>query len=68
MDEHSFEFLRTEQHDRWLGFRREDVRQWLLGAGLQQVLVDCVGEKCCAASECGGDVASVSLFVAVGEK
>jgi hypothetical protein len=60
MDEHSFEFLRSEQHDRWLGFRREDVRQWLLDAGLQQVMVDCVGESCGAAS--------VSLFVAAGEK
>lgn len=27
LDEHSHEFLRTEQHDRWLGFRREDIRR-----------------------------------------
>lgn len=25
MDEHEFEFLRKEQHDRWLGFKREDI-------------------------------------------
>jgi hypothetical protein len=68
MDEHSFEFLRTEQHDRWLGFRRDDVRQWFLDAGLLQVMVDCVGESCCAASESTAEVASVTLFVAVGTK
>ena len=67
LDEHSFEFLRTEQHDRWPGFQREDVRQWLLDAGLKQVLVDCVGETCCAASESSDAVASVSIFVASGE-
>jgi ubiquinone/menaquinone biosynthesis C-methylase UbiE len=68
MDEHPFEFLRTEQHDRWLGFRRDDIRQWFLDAGLIQVLVDCVGENCSAASEGTGETASVSLFVAVGTK
>jgi ubiquinone/menaquinone biosynthesis C-methylase UbiE len=28
LDEHNFESLRTEQHDRWPGFYREEVRQW----------------------------------------
>jgi ubiquinone/menaquinone biosynthesis C-methylase UbiE len=26
LDEHSFEFLRAEHHDRWLGFKREDTK------------------------------------------
>jgi ubiquinone/menaquinone biosynthesis C-methylase UbiE len=26
LDEHKFEFLKTEQHDRWMGFKREDVQ------------------------------------------
>jgi len=68
MGEHPFEFLRTEQHDRWLGFRRDDVRRWFLAAGLLQVTVDCVGECCCAASEGTGEVASGTLFVAAGTK
>lgn len=68
MDEHGFEFLRTEQYDRWLGFRREDVRGWLSQAGLQMVATDCVGENCCAQSQCGTQAASVSIFVAYGEK
>ena len=68
MDEHPFEFLRTEQHDRWLGFKREDVRMWLSEAGLRGVATDCVGEDCCAQSAGGDSFASVSVFVAHGQK
>ncbi len=68
MDEHEFEFLRQEQHDRWLGFKREDIENWFNEAGLKNVKVDCVGEECCGESLEGCDKASVSLFVAYGEK
>ncbi len=68
LDEHRFEFLRTEQHDRWLGFKREDVRDWLEGAGLKDVLVNSAGEDCCAASADGCHSAMVSIFVATGVK
>jgi len=68
LDEHHFEFLRVEHHDRWMGFKREDVRQWLTEAGLKNVRVDCIGENCCAQSSCGSEFASVSIFVASGEK
>jgi len=68
LDEHNFEFLRMEQHDRWLGFQREDVRQWFTEAGLKNVAVDCTEENCCAQSSCGCQSASVSIFVASGEK
>jgi ubiquinone/menaquinone biosynthesis C-methylase UbiE len=67
LDEHNFEFLRTEQHDRWLGFQRDDIRKWFSEAGLKNVIVDCVGENCCSQSECGCASASVSIFVASGE-
>lgn len=68
MDEHEYEFLRKEQHDRWLGFKRKDVARWFKKAGLKKIAVDCVGEDCCAnADECR-ETASVSLFVAYGEK
>lgn len=67
LDEHDFEFLAREHHDRWLGFPRDDVRRWLEGAGLQLASVDCVGEECCATSETGQD-AAVSIFVASGTK
>jgi len=67
LDTHRFEFLRTEQHDRWLGFERDDVRQWFRDAGLQDVKVNCVGEDCCAESADGED-AAISIFVASGTK
>jgi ubiquinone/menaquinone biosynthesis C-methylase UbiE len=68
LDEHTFEFLKAEHQDRWMGFKRDDIRQWLIEAGLKNVMVDCVGENCCAQSSCGSDVASISIFVASGEK
>jgi ubiquinone/menaquinone biosynthesis C-methylase UbiE len=66
LDEHSFEFLRTEQYDRWLGFQRLDVSAWFMQAGLVSVTVEGVGESCCADSSCGSGTATVSIFVACG--
>ncbi len=68
MDEHEFKFLKEEHHDRWMGFKREDVRRWFEGTGLKKVIVDCVGESCCVQSSCGDEHASISIFVASGEK
>lgn len=68
LDEHHYEFLRTEQHDRWMGFQREDIKNWFLKAGLKNVTVDCAGGNCCSESKCGCDSASISIFVACGEK
>jgi ubiquinone/menaquinone biosynthesis C-methylase UbiE len=68
LDEHSHEFLRTEHHDRWMGFRRGDVRDWLAAAGLEEPTVGGAEETCCATSCCGGDRAQVGIFVAVAGK
>jgi ubiquinone/menaquinone biosynthesis C-methylase UbiE len=68
LDEHPFEFLRIEQHDRWLGFKRDDVRLWFEEAGLKEVMVDCADTNCCADSTRGSESASVSIFVASGKK
>jgi ubiquinone/menaquinone biosynthesis C-methylase UbiE len=68
LDEHEYEFLRTEQHDRWMGFKREDIKRWFIEAGLSNVKIDCVGENCCAGSSCGSEIARISIFVASGEK
>ncbi len=68
LDEHNFEFLREEQHDRWLGFKRGGVRDWFMEAGLSNVRVHGTEEECCADSCCGTQSASVSIFIAVGEK
>jgi ubiquinone/menaquinone biosynthesis C-methylase UbiE len=68
LDEHGFEFLRREHHDRWMGFVREDVRRWFKEAGLLDVAVDSVGESCTSQSSSGAETASVSIFVASGIK
>ncbi|MFC2165823.1 class I SAM-dependent methyltransferase, partial [Acidobacteriota bacterium] len=68
MDEHVYDFLRKEQHDRWLGFKREDIEQWFVVAGLINIDIDCIGENCCADSVSGAERANVNLFIACGEK
>ena len=68
VDEHEFEFLKNEQHDRWMGFNREDIRHWFIEAGLKNVFVDCVGEKCCTKSSSNGESVEITIFVAKGEK
>lgn len=68
LDEHTVEFLKEEHHDRWMGFNRADIQQWLIDAGLTDVVVDCVGEQCCGQSQDGATDASISIFVAAGKK
>jgi len=68
LDERNFEFLRTEHHDRWLGFRRADVRAWLEAAGLEAPMVIGTQNNCCADSACGTQRADVSVFLAMGRK
>lgn len=67
-DEHRFEFLKAEHHDRWMGFRREDVRGWLTAAGFASVRVDALGENCRVPSTETDEVATISIFVATGDK
>lgn len=68
LDEHDFEFLRTEQHDRWLGFKREDISDWFVQSGLKEITVSSVGEDCCANSDVNSQKAAVGIFVASGHK
>jgi ubiquinone/menaquinone biosynthesis C-methylase UbiE len=69
MDAHSYDWLRTEMADFWLGFERPQVREWFAQAGLVNLIVDCTGQSC--QSECksqAGEQAEISIFVAVGTK
>lgn len=68
LDEHNFEFLRTEQFDRWLGFKRDDIKRWFVEAGLKNVTIDCVGGSCSTTSSSENQSASISIFIAYGEK
>ena len=67
LDTHTEEWMRAEMADVWLGFDRQQVREWLLEAGLADVDVDCCGQDCCADRPPRGR-ASISIFVAEGTK
>ncbi len=66
-DTHSHEWLRSEQHDRWLGFDRGDIRRWFRAAGLEDVTVGDTHEICSPTSTCGAE-AAITIFIAHGRK
>lgn len=66
-DSHTHEWLRTEQHDRWLGFAREDVAGWFRDAGLEDVSVGDTREICSPTSQ-AGTKAAITIFLARGRK
>ncbi len=69
MDAHTHEWLKTEMADLWLGFERNQIRQWFEQAELVNVIVDCSGESCQAGCKSGeGENADISIFVAAGTK
>jgi ubiquinone/menaquinone biosynthesis C-methylase UbiE len=67
LDRHENTFLRTEHHDRWMGFSGEDVKGFFIRAGLEDVRVVRLSEQCCATST-GGERAEVAIFAALGSK
>jgi ubiquinone/menaquinone biosynthesis C-methylase UbiE len=66
-DTHTYEWLRTEQHDRWLGFDRKEIARWFETAGLEEVTAENTGENCCPTANCG-ERAEISIFLAQGRK
>ena len=66
-DTHTHEWLRTEQHDRWLGFERADIARWFDAAGLEQIAVGDTREICSPTSACGTQ-AAITIFIASGRK
>jgi len=68
LDKHDFEFLRTEQFDRWMGFDRNDIKTWFSNSGLKNIVIECAGCDCCADSEESPKKAKVNVFIAIAEK
>ncbi|HJR61829.1 MAG TPA: class I SAM-dependent methyltransferase [Vicinamibacterales bacterium] len=66
-DTHTHEWLRVEQHDRWLGFDRADIASWFTAAGLERVTVGDTREICSPTSTCGTK-AAITIFLARGIK
>jgi len=65
-DAHEQEWMRAEMSDLWLGFDRDQMRDWYEQAGLVNVIVDCTGQTCNAG--CGEQAAAISIFVAAGTR
>lgn len=68
LDEHKFDFLITEQNDRWMGFKRKDISNWFDKASLSNVKIECINENRCSTSQNGKDNAEISIFIAEGIK
>lgn len=66
LDSHDFRFLREEHHDRWLGFERKAITEWLNEAGFVDVTVTDLGERCATQSQASYEQASITLFAAHG--
>jgi arsenite methyltransferase len=68
LDQHTYTWLRDEQADIWLGFDRQQVREWMGAAGLVNLLVEDTNQSCSSASQTLDEQASVSIFVATGAR
>jgi ubiquinone/menaquinone biosynthesis C-methylase UbiE len=68
LDEHAFAFLTEERTDRWMGFRRADVRTWFAEAGLKDIMVGDTGERASVPSDSTDNCADISIFIARGKK
>jgi ubiquinone/menaquinone biosynthesis C-methylase UbiE len=67
LDKHDQVWLRQEMADRWLGFEREEIKQWYERAGLTAIEIDCAEGTCNCTGPAGADI-SLSVFVAIGQK
>ncbi len=67
LDTHTHTWQREQMADLWLGFERQQIREWFAEAGLDQVNVDCA-EGTCNASGPDGSMEPLSIFVALGRK
>lgn len=67
LDTHDHEWQREQMADLWLGFARDDIRQWYAEAGLKEIDVDCAEGSCCATAP-DGTQEPLSIFVAIGRK
>ncbi|MBI4852127.1 MAG: class I SAM-dependent methyltransferase [Acidobacteria bacterium] len=67
-EEHPFEFLKTEHYDAWLGFKKTELREWLLAANLNNVDVKDLDEKCIVPSKLTKEIADINILAGYGEK
>lgn len=68
LDSHNHEFLREEQHDKWLGFERMEIKKWLQEIGFSKISIQSVGAECSAKAVCSCDSANIGIFAVLGIK
>ena len=66
LQEHSYEWLRKEHADLWLGFKMEDVAIMMKETGLDKVKVDTLS-SCCSTVEEDQQV-TIPMFLASAQK
>ncbi len=66
MQEHSFEWLRAEHADLWLGFDMREVEKMMLEAGIGNARVQALS-SCCSTTETGEPI-EIHMFLAHGAK
>ncbi|KAF0249619.1 MAG: methylase [bacterium] len=67
-EEHPYEFLKTEHYDCWLGFKKSDLKEWLLSVALNNVNVKDLEERCTVPSKLTQEIADINILVGYGEK
>ncbi len=66
LQEHSFEALRSEHADLWLGFDMKDVARMMRESGIGKLTVEALG-SCCSTSEASESI-QIPIFLAAGVK
>jgi ubiquinone/menaquinone biosynthesis C-methylase UbiE len=68
LDAHTFEFLTEERTDRWMGFKKSDIRVWFAQAGLKDIRVSDTGQRAHVPSDSTDACADIGIFMARGKK
>jgi ubiquinone/menaquinone biosynthesis C-methylase UbiE len=66
LQEHSYESLRKEHADLWMGFKMDYVRMTLQSAGLKDVSVEAL-DSCCSETKENEEI-NIPMFLAAGHK
>ncbi|MGE5582109.1 MAG: methyltransferase domain-containing protein [Bacillota bacterium] len=67
INQHSHGWVKAEKFDLWLGFEREEIRQWFQEAGFLKITIADLGCNCRTSSRAGKTV-DIPMFLAAGTK
>lgn len=67
VEEHNGEWARIEMYDEWLGFSHNQIKEWFINAGFNDVEVNSTSLKCKGYSSLG-EYTETGIFIATGIK